>query len=234
MAGNITHNLGRMKWITAQVRRLVGLEDTSEEDPFVGKRSTAAVKIKVGMGAAVIVGLAIVILAVLASAVASVNQPELPHDLEVTASGEPLPQTGSTFVVMVHIVGEVNSPGMYELAGDSRVIDAVMAAGGLTSNAAECAVNLARVVNDGEQLTIPSLEQGCTTGSAQSHNTQSVSLNSATSEQFDSLPGIGPTLAQRIVDYRESNGGFSSIDQLNDVSGIGDKLFAGVKEHITL
>ena len=135
---------------------------------------------------------------------------------------------------MVHVVGEVNAPGMYELEADSRVIDAVMAAGGLTSNAAECAVNLARTVNDGEQLNIPALTQGCSPSQSGTDSGSPLSLNAASAEQFDSLPGIGPTLADRIIQFRDAQGGFSSVDQLNDVSGIGDKLFAGLKDLVTL
>lgn len=213
---------------------MIGFEDSGDHDVFPRNRAAPSLKIKVGVGASVIVGLACVVLAIASSAVSSITQTELPQDLEATSSTTTSVNTVGAFGVMVHVVGEVNTPGMYELSGDSRVIDAVMAAGGLTANAAECAINLARIVNDGEQLNIPSLNQGCSGGTSDSASGASFSLNSATAEQFETLPGIGPTLAQRIVQYRESQGGFSSVDQLNDVSGIGDKLFAGVKDLVTL
>lgn len=223
-----------MRWFITHARRILGFEDFQDEDIFVGTRQAPSIKIKVALGAAIILGLALVIFAVASSVFSSTMQPELPQDLEVTSSAIPPERSVGGIEVLVHVVGEVNVPGMYQLSSDSRVIDAVMAAGGLTNNAAECAINLARVVNDGEQLNIPSLNQGCSGGSLVAAQGATVSLNSGTAEQFDSLPGIGPTLAQRIVQYRESQGGFSSVEQLNDVSGIGDKLFAGVRDLLTL
>jgi competence protein ComEA len=104
-----------------------------------------------------------------------------------------------------------------------------MAAGGVAAGVDDCGVNLAREVRDGEQIL---LGEACGEQSADTRGL--VSLNSATVEEFDSLPGIGPTLAQRIVSWREQNGGFASLDQLNDVTGIGDKLFAGISEFVTL
>jgi competence protein ComEA len=140
----------------------------------------------------------------------------------------------------VHVVGEVRSPGLYLVALGSRVVDAVMAAGGLTDAADECAINLARPVSDGEQLVISTRvgePMGCgvlpAAGGNGGGSSAPISLSRADVVTLDSLPGIGPTLAQRIIDWRTANGGFTSVDQLNDVSGIGDKLFATLRPLVT-
>lgn len=166
------------------------------------------------------------------SAVSSLNQsttvPEditTPHNSDSVISIESAP-------VYVHIVGAVVSPGLYELADNARVIDAVMAAGGFLGEPADCSVNLARLVTDGEQIVVHSREQGCSASAGNSEG--KISLNRGSESDFDSLPGIGPTLAERIVTWRESSGPFTSIEQLNEVSGIGDKLFAGIKDSLTL
>jgi competence protein ComEA len=223
-----------MNWIVTQVQRLLGRDDVVLDDPFSSAKKNNLVRVRVAVGAATITGLAIVIVAILTSTLSSVgNHVEVPLDLTATPSVSSDKATSPLGSVLIHVIGEVNSPGIYELESGSRVIDAVMAAGGLRQSASDCGVNLAREVNDGEQILIPSQQQACLGGTGQAVNTE-LSLNQATAEQFDSLPGIGPTLAGRIVQWRESNGGFSSLDQLNEVSGIGDKLFAGLKDLVTL
>lgn len=215
-------------------RRLLGLEDSITADPFGEGNKTSRIRVKVAVGAATIAGLSIVIIAIIASSVSSVGKTvDIPQDLTATPVVRDEQSLNVLGTVLVHVVGEVNRPGIYELDSGSRVIDAVMSAGGLSSSAAECGVNLAREVKDGEQLSIPSHEQSCVV-SGDSTQGGTFSLNSATAEQFDSLPGIGPTLAERIIQWRDSHGGFGSIDQLNEVSGIGDKLFSGIKDLVTL
>ena len=212
----------------------MGLDDSETEDLFSGKSQHSRIRVKLAVGTATIAGLAIVIITIIASSLSSVGRTvEIPQDL--TASPMMVSEQDSTVLgtVLIHVIGEVNNPGIYELNSGSRVIDAVMSAGGLLSTAAECGVNLAREVKDGEQLSIPSKDQNCTVNGL-SDQGGTLSLNSATAEQFDSLPGIGPTLAERIVQWRNSNSGFASVDQLNEVSGIGDKLFAGIRDLVTL
>lgn len=142
----------------------------------------------------------------------------------------------------VHVVGAVRTPGLYSVAIGSRVVDAIMAAGGLTDNADECGINLARPLNDGEQLVVPARDgdaTGCgaavtgASGGGAAGASAPISLSRADATALDSLPGIGPTLAQRIIDWRTANGGFTSVDQLRDVSGIGDKLFATLQPLVT-
>jgi competence protein ComEA len=222
-----------MKWIARLLQRLLGRDDVETEDPFNSGQKQRHIRVKVAVGAATLAGLVFVVVAILSSTLNTAGKSvEVPLDLAISADGSSSPVPMPLGGVLIHVIGEVNSPGIYELETGSRVIDAVMAAGGLTSGASDCGVNLAREVKDGEQIAIPSGQQSCTTASQATDGI--LSLNQATAEQFDSLPGIGPTLAERIVQWREANSGFSTIDQLNDVSGIGEKLFAGLKDLVQL
>jgi competence protein ComEA len=141
----------------------------------------------------------------------------------------------------VHVVGSVIDPGLYLVPVGSRVIDAIMSAGGLLETADQCGINLARPLSDGEQLIVPSKPEGeatsgcqtVTSGGSSGGASGPISLSRADFATLDSLPGIGPTLAQRIIDWRTANGGFTSVDQLADVSGIGDKLFSQLQSLVT-
>lgn len=124
--------------------------------------------------------------------------------------------------VLVHVVGKVAEPGVVELPIGSRVQDAVDAAGGATSNKALESVNLARLVVDGEQIVVGAPAEG--TASSK------ISINSASVEQLDELPGVGPAIAERIVQWRETNGPFTSIDELTEVSGIGPSILEQIRD----
>jgi competence protein ComEA len=153
--------------------------------------------------------------------------------------------------VAVHVVGAVPRPGLYEFAEGARVQDAIDAAGGLLASANADAVNLAALLTDGQQLNIPYNDGEIPTeapdalelpgssdssedSSSDSTNTDLVNINTATLEELDSLPGIGPTTAQRIIDYRDANGPFTTIDEIMDVSGIGPSTFDEIKDLITV
>lgn len=127
--------------------------------------------------------------------------------------------------VTVHVAGAVKSPGLYELPLGSRVAEAVEAAGGVTKKSAADSVNLARELIDGEQILV-----GASGSSAQA----GISINSSSATQLEELPGIGPVLAERIVTHRTSNGPFTSIDQLGNVSGIGDSVLEQIRAIATL
>ena len=145
-----------MNVITNNLRRVMGLDDSETADPFRGKTLHSRIRVKLAVGTATIAGLAIVIITIIASSLGSVGKTvEIPQDL--TASPVLVSEQESTVLgtVLVHVIGEVNNPGIYELNSGSRVIDAVMSAGGLLSTEAECGVNLDREVKDGEQLSIP-------------------------------------------------------------------------------
>lgn len=146
--------------------------------------------------------------------------------------------------VYVHVSGQVATPGVVELHEGARVFDAVEAAGGFTDDADTSSVNLARVLQDGEQLYVASLEEfaqgtppgagaagnGGAAASASAQQGGLVNLNLADVAALESLPGIGEKTAQRIVDDREANGPFASVDDLVRVSGIGEKKLAAIRE----
>lgn len=145
--------------------------------------------------------------------------------------------------VVVHVVGAVATPGVVRLPGSARVQDAVEAAGGAGPDADLGRLNLARPVADGEQVVVPrpgdpdppaasTLVTG--PGPSQAASGGLVNLNTGTVADFDSLPGIGPVLAARIVEWRTANGNFTSVDELTEVSGIGDKLFGQLRDKVTV
>lgn len=131
---------------------------------------------------------------------------------------------GSGFV---HVSGAVMRPGVYAIASGARLFEVIALAGGFTKTADQSSVNLARVVVDGEQILITSAGEVTISDSL-------IHLNRATASEFDALPGIGPTLSQRIIDWREANGSFKAIEDLRNVAGIGDRLFAGIRTLVTL
>jgi competence protein ComEA len=128
--------------------------------------------------------------------------------------------TSSTRARMyVHVVGGVRHPGLYRLPQGSRVVDALVRAGGATPKAQIELVNLAAPLADGQQVVVP--RRGAAVVPAGSGAAGPVHLNTATLEQLDELPGVGPVTAQKILDYRQEHGAFTSVDELDAVSGIG-------------
>jgi competence protein ComEA len=127
--------------------------------------------------------------------------------------------------VLVHVVGAVREPGLYELKEGSRVADAVERAGGATAKADLSLVNLAAPVADGTQVVVPARSPPAapeaTGGASPQARAGPVHLNTATVEELDALPGVGPVTAQKIVDFRQANGAFASVDELDAVPGIG-------------
>ena len=147
----------------------------------------------------------------------------------------------SNIKVTIDVGGEVINPGVYSLVKESRVNDALVAAGGLAVNAdrdwVEKNLNKAEKLVDGQKIYIPKIG-----GKVEINNvlgesvtkTKIVRINTATLEQLDTLSGIGPSIAQKIIDYRTQNGGFKNVEELKLVSGIGDKLFEKIKNEIAL
>lgn len=182
------------------------------EDP--GRRRKLFIAAGVGVGAVVIVG-----------AFMSSGTPAS-HVTEVTP---PPVQAAVSATVFVHVAGLVAKPGVYELPIDSRVFDAIAAAGGMVDKADGTSLNLARIIQDGEQLVVSAAGTGTPAVTAGKLN-----INRAAVADFDTLPRIGPTLAERIVAYRDEHGPFASIDALGNVPGIGDATLAGLRNQLTL
>ncbi len=143
--------------------------------------------------------------------------------------------------ILVDVEGSVLSPGLYELDADARVGDAVNAAGGLAADAVPAQINLARKIADGEQVYVASVDDAAVSLGQSSMSVGAlgkgseqgkININTASSDELQKLSGIGPSLAERIIDYRESNGRFSSVDDLQNVSGIGKSRFANIKDKI--
>jgi competence protein ComEA len=136
---------------------------------------------------------------------------------------------------LVHVVGAVRHPGVYQLDDGARARDAVAAAGGATRRAALDGLNLAAPVADGEQVVVPVRGGGGAVAPAAAGSSDApVHLNSATLEQLETLDGVGPALAQRIIDYRSEHGGFRSLDELDQVSGFGPARMAALHGHVAL
>jgi competence protein ComEA len=146
-----------------------------------------------------------------------------------------VPITISEPEIFVDVTGAVNKPGVYTLTGKSRVIDAIKAAGDSAPGADLSTINLARVLNDGEQIYVDSTVVN-SNGMRISKAVRSgpININRATARQLDALDGVGPVIAQRIVDYRKINGSFLTIDDLQKVSGIGAAKFAQIKAKVRI
>jgi competence protein ComEA len=136
--------------------------------------------------------------------------------------------------LVVHVVGAVRRPGLYRLKEGARVADAVSRAGGARPKADLSLVNLAAPVADGQQVVVPvRAAQGSAAPVGTAPVAGPVSLSSATVEQLDALPGVGPVTAQKIVEYRERHGAFSSIEELDAISGIGPARLEQLRELVT-
>ncbi len=161
-----------------------------------------------------------------------------------TGAGAPDPGAAgpvATPALLVHVLGAVAEPGIVELAVGARVVDAIAAAGGLAADADPAGVNLARLLVDGEQLVVPREGEvppppagAVASGTGGTADGGRVSINRADVAALDTLPRIGPALAQRIIDWRESNGPFTDVSQLMEVSGIGDAVYSGLVDLVSL
>jgi competence protein ComEA len=157
------------------------------------------------------------------------------------ATAPTAPNTAAAAIV-VHVAGLVARPGIVELPTGSRVVDAIEAAGGATPEADLTPINLARVLTDGEQVLVtadpppqaapPAAPPG--SGSTAPTPTAPINLNTATAAELETLPGIGPALAGRILAWRDQNGRFTTVDELREVAGIGEQRFAQLEPLVTV
>ncbi len=180
-----------------------------------------------GVGAVVILALGALAIAVIVGIVRGAGSAQSLAPAPVTVA------TASTSLY-VHVSGAVNAPGLYVLHADARVVDAVAAAGGLAEDAEAAGVNLARPVTDGEQVIVPRVGEAPAAGPAGVTADGRVNLNTADEGALDTLPGVGPAIAGRIIEWREANGRFASVDDLLSVSGIGPKMLESLRDLVTV
>jgi competence protein ComEA len=196
----------------------------------------ASRRLRLGIGAAVVLALVVLSAAVglgilrgQAAPVETVSIGESSSDA-TDAAGTAAPG-GELYV---HVLGAVEKPGLYVLAIDARIVDALAAAGGTTDEADLAAVNLARIVTDGEQVVVPVV--GANPAEPRTGATvpgdDRIDLNSADQAALETLPRIGPALAERIISWREENGRFQTVDDLLAVPGIGEKLLEGLRDGV--
>ncbi len=175
--------------------------------------------------------------------------------IETQKESETEKKTEKTQNVYVDVSGAVNNPGVYEMKNGSRIFEAVEKAGGLTENADTTSVNQAEKIQDGEKIYIPEkgasgsdgsqitdpaggagsgVVSGGGTGASSAGGNSLININQADSEELQKIPGVGPAIAGKIIDYRNRNGLFGKIEDIKNVSGIGDKTFEKMSSWITV
>jgi competence protein ComEA len=199
-------------------------------------------RVRVGVGAALILvlvglGCAVFITAITPHGASSVlaAPSAMPSSLASGSPGKTGPTGSSRAVIYVHILGQVNDPGLYALHDGDRAVDVVAAAGGLTASADPAALNLARFLSDGEQIIVPAVGQSVPASGAGGGTAipGKVNINTADEPTLETLPRVGPAMAARILAWRAANGRFTAVEDLMSVSGIGEKTFEGLKDLVT-
>ncbi len=211
---------------------------------------------------AIIIGIGVIIISVIGYYIYSLNTNESYEQLDEISENEDTQTTKNVEniteeneEIVIHIAGEVNTPGIVRIKEGSRIADVIEKAGGLTVKANLSNINLAYIVEDGQKITIPSKEEqevkeyvtsesgeGVShglpqTGSNQNTTTNTnskININKATKEELQTLSGIGESTAQKIIDYRKENGEFKQIEDLKNVSGIGEAKFNAIKDNIKI
>ena len=189
-----------------------------------------------------LIGLAVIIVVTLCGAALWYSR-SLPKPVEVRrATAKPFvstaPSSPSPSPLIVDVAGAVRKPGVYEFTEGDRIVDAIDAAGGSTAKASLESLNLAAPLTDGLQVLVPKQAPAQVPGAppvaASGGPAPLVDVNTASATELEELPGIGEVIAQRIVDYRTQNGPFTSVDDLLDVSGIGDAILAEIHDLVTV
>lgn len=184
-------------------------------------------RLRLSIGAGVV--LALVVLSAAVGLGIMRGQAEPIASVPLTSNDSASESSGELYV---HVLGAVERPGLYVLDLEARLVDAVAAAGGTTDAADLAAVNLARILTDGEQIIVPTLGAAPDGTSAAPPGDDRIDLNTADQAALETLPRIGPALAERIIAWREENGRFASVDDLLAVPGIGEKLLAGIRDGV--
>jgi competence protein ComEA len=161
---------------------------------------------------------------------------EVASSNEALAKGAPISEE-KTSEIIIYITGAVNKPGVYKASQNARIFEIVTMAGGLTSEADETKINMAQSVKDGMHIHVVEKIVPGNTISGNAINTKAgnkVNINTADKSQLDTLPGVGPAMAERIIEYRQTSGGFKDIEELKKVQGIGSSKFEKLKEKISI
>lgn len=139
-----------------------------------------------------------------------------------------------TETIKIHICGEVNYNGILELEIGSRISDAIEDAGGVTENADLSKINLAYILEDGEKIYIPNINDENIDFLISENSSKKININTADEEELENIPGVGPSLAKSIVNYRKENGKFTSIEDIKNVSGVGESKYKKMEEYIKI
>ena len=185
----------------------------------------------------IIIGIAIVIAIVVIGLYfykESKNDYTYDDTLAVTTENEEETKDEEKEEITIHIIGEVKYPGIVILKSGQRIVDAIEAPGGETEEADLNKLNLAQILNDGDKIYVPNKTDEIEDYKDTTGESSTVNLNTATLEELTSLPGIGESTAQKIIDYRRQNGKFKAIEDLKNVSGIGESKFDNIKDKITV
>ena len=179
------------------------------------------------------------------------GEPDFVVETETTPPPPMPPSSTAQPEIVVHVMGAVKSPGVYHLSTDARVHEAIEEAGGKTGQADLHSLNLAAKVRDGEQIYVPEIHQIPDVGQtiptssssaappqpsvrrSASSNGSRININTATFQELQTLRGIGPTMAQRIIEYRQTSGRFATVDDLTNVKGVGEKTLEKIRDSIT-
>ncbi len=218
--------------------------DTRTRDDLLRRASIKKVPPNVLKALVAIVVIVVIFSLIKWSPIANGSEFEISHSSEASSSdGDDTQESGQqNQYVVVHVSGAVVAPGVYSLPAGNRVNDAVQAAGGFSQDASTSCINLARQVQDGEQIIISTQEQAeqsqssaagtATSVDASLGSTSKININTADATKLQELQGIGPSTAQAIIDYRTQNGNFKTIEDIKEVSGIGDGKYSKIEASI--
>ena len=164
------------------------------------------------------------------------------QDIDIIDNEEELTDNTPNSMITVYVSGEVNKPGLIQIDSNARISDAITACGNFTPLADKNAINLAQKLSDGTHIQVPTIKNSANTTSSTNNSSNSpndksndlVNINTATKEELDTLPGVGPATAEKILNYRQEHGNFQSIEDLKNVKGIGEAKFNKLQDKISI